>query len=248
MAIKKNSRSFRGKRTNRTSFSKRVLGVLNTQRELKTAVGFFPQESMTNSFKLRRVLPDIPQGNTKYQRNGNSITLKKLVIRGEYHTIQLILNAQDTRLFIRQLILKQKGMNATDLLFLPGAYNVNNVLESSRPYNGTIIDYYCPLNKDAFIARRDRRMTLMSPASVPNLATGVGFMPDDTPSQTHRVFTITLTFGRGKKLFYQTSGSTQPDTWDYVMADAVSDLQTPQQISGSEVELNYNVTAFYFDS
>ena len=91
---RKSGRKAKSKASTMT-FSKRVLSVLDTQRELKVAVlhGELPITGTINGQSILQVMPNVPQaGNTgsanaaaqEFYRDGNSITLKKIKIRDRH--------------------------------------------------------------------------------------------------------------------------------------------------------------------
>merc|ERR1711903_262560 len=100
-----------------------------------------------------------------------------------------------------------------------------------------------PVNKDAFTLRRDRRWTLK---------TGIQ-SSDPTNNQvsgnkTFVYFTHTLTFGKGKKLFYKTAGEDEPENFPYFLADSVNQLGFDTAPFTTTVLRTMTCSAYYFDS
>ena len=127
------------------SFSKRVLAVVNKQRELKVAVhhGELPILGTINGNSVLQVMPDVPQaGNIgavppasqEFYRDGNSITLKKIVMRG-WITQKVPVDGSRTRYVVRHMILRQRSANAQKVLDNNGAeFQFNQLLENAGPF------------------------------------------------------------------------------------------------------------------
>jgi len=239
------------------SLRSKVLRIVNNQRETKVAVRSDPATAVTkgmnNHMDFGLLMPEIPGGTASHQRIGNTITLTKLVIRG-YYAVQFPNVAYDgQRIQIRQFINSQKGTKNAYALSLGASvggatYNNNNLLEPSKPYNGSPADYMTPVNSNAFSCRRDRRWTLK---------TGIQ-STDPTNNQqvgdkTFVYFTHTLTFGKGKKLHYKTdtetpgSNATNPVDFPYFLSDSQNSL-TLDDGSPAQVLREMTCTAYYFDS
>jgi len=231
----------------KVSFDKRVLRVIDKQRELKVSRPFnFETEviSGVNIANCLGIMPPISQGDNEYQRSGNQITLKKIVINSYYTNVFPVDSNRVTRPMVRRWILKQKNSNANNVLTGTTPLLQNNFLENSQPYNGTITDYNTPVNKNAFTVRREKKRVLPCPNSqgVVNQNTG-------SIDKSFWLVTDTLTFGKGKKLNYRTSGETQPSDFDYFLAHQASPMaDTPYIVGETPVYYTQTVTAYYYDS
>jgi len=229
------------------TFNQAVMRIINNTRELKVAT--MNTHSNQNVIKgilgtgLQRIMPEINQGNGEYNRVGNTIRLMKLVVRGYYEVVFPVSSYADQRLQLRQFILKQKGCGARMLLDDPGNFSQNNLLENSQPYTGTPMNFCTPVNKGAFVARRDRRWTLKTgiQSADPTNNQQVG-------NKTFVYFTHTLTFGKnGKKLTYKTAGETDSEQFDYVLADSVNQMGLDDEPSTSVLR-TFQSTAYYTDA
>jgi len=235
----------------KVSFNKRVLAVINKQRELKVAVlhGELPITGTINGPEILQVMPDVPQsGNVgasaasqEFQRDGNSITLKKIKIRG-WITQKVPDDGARTRYVVRHLILRQRSANATQVLDSAGAdFQSNLLLENAQPFIGDINSLQTPINKSAFVARYDKRHYLSSPTL--NVAQG-----DIDADQTNNFKLIqkTLTFGKGMKLNYGTGGSLTSQNFPYFMTLGAATVDGIPADTG--LIFNYTATAYFFDS
>jgi len=108
----------RGANKAKMSFAKRVLSVLNKQRELKVGnpLGINVTDirpDITASTRLTNVQPilaQIVQGTGENNRIGNEITLKKIVIRGYFKMTLPTGSAGASRILIRAAILRQRNV------------------------------------------------------------------------------------------------------------------------------------------
>jgi len=225
----------------------RVLSIVNKQRENKCAIlqssDQLVQQGMTTQALLAKVMPEISQGTGQQNRIGNTITLTKLVIRGFYEVILPVTSYADQRIQLRQLINCQKGCKSARALLEGDAdYNGNNLLEPSAPYTGTPAEYMTPINRDAFSPRRDRRWTLKTgiQSADPTNNQQVG-------SKTFVYYVHTLTFGKGKKLFYKTAGENDAENFPYFLSDSVNQMGLDDAPSTSVLR-TMTCAAHYFDS
>lgn len=245
---KKNSKKIQKRRAgSKVSFDKRVLSVLNEQRELKVsqpASVETPVDSGVSFGSLIPIMPDISMGDNEYQRSGNQITLMKIVINSYYSNSFPVDSNRKTRPMVRRWILKQKNSNAANVLNGTTPFLQNNFLENSRSYTGSIIDYNTPVNKNAFSVRRERKRVLPTPNSQ-------GVVNQNTGGIDKSFWMVqdTLTFGKGKKLNYRTSGSVQPSDFDYFLAHQASPMGEPKYGAGeTPVYYTQTVTCYYYDS
>lgn len=247
MPYKRTKQNKRKSRAPKLNLRSRVLKIVNKQREHKCAI--FESENvavtagMNQQLDLQRLFPSVVQGVDSNQRLGNTITMTKLVIRGFYEVNLPVSNYSDQRIQVRQLINSQKGCKSARMLLNGDAdYLQNNLLEPSKPYTGTPNEYMTPINRDAFSPRRDRRWTLK---------TGIQ-SSDPTNNQVSGTrsfvyFTHTLTFGKGKKLFFKTGGEPQAENFPYFLSDSVNQMgfDTPPITS---VLRTLTCSLHYFDS
>lgn len=245
MPIKKRSqrryRRPRFRRTRKNNFSKRVLSVVNQTRELKTAIHSVPVntdvfEDITQP-RLIKLMPDIQQGVNEYQRVGNSVLLKKLVVRGYYKHQFPDATPTNARALIRHMILKQRNCNSADNI-LSGATSFlqNTLLEQAQPYLGNIESFQTPINKTAFIVRKDMKKV--------NTFGSLNGPLDDS----YWMFQYTITFGKGKKLNYRTSGAFQPADFPYFLAHSAASLGSNVGLTANTVTFNMTTTAYYYDA
>lgn len=236
----------------RLSFDKRVLSVINKQRELKVAkvTGELPITGSINGQTILQVMPDIPQsgnvgaGNAvaqEFYREGNSVTLKKVVIRG-WITQKTPADASSSRYVVRHMILRQRSADAKDVLENAGSrFADGQLLENAKPFNGDIPSLQLPVNKSAFVARYDKRHYLSSP-TINQAQLDV----DADQINSFKMIQKTLTFGKGMKLHYGTGSSPIAQNFPYFMALGAATVDGVPAVSG--LTFNYTATAYFFDS
>lgn len=231
------------------SFSSRVLSVVNKRQDLK--VGQLLSYSITdvreaiNSINrltnVMRILPDITQGTQEFSRIGNRITLKKIVMRG-YYRIQYPIGSQaNSRILIRNLVLKQRSVLNAGLLTagtIPIDYNL--MLEPANPYSGGVPDYNTPVNANAFIQKKQFKRCITAEYDGVS-ANGLG------QADSYVFFNYTMTFGKGKVLNYGTDGSAQPTDFPYFMVHSATNLGSSAALAGSLISFNLTCTPYFTD-
>ncbi len=237
------------KKRPRISFNKRVLSVLNSQRELKVSVPNGSEHTVEQQIShpagsLIGIMPPIAQGDNEYQRSGNQITLKKIVINAYYMLAFPIADNADTRALIRHMIVKQRNSNASNILDGTTPFLENNVLENSSPYTGGITNFNTPINRNGFTVRKQIKRIMSCPNSqgLTNQNTG-------SINKSYFMVTYTMTFGKGKKLNYRTAGSNQPADFDYFLMHSASPMGEDTFFHDSTpVYYTQTATAYYYDS
>lgn len=250
-------KSFRGNRKRvrrvakkaKMSFASRVLSVVNKRQDLK--VGQVLSYAITDVREaisainrltnVMRILPDIGQGTQEYSRIGNRITLKKIVMRG-YYRIQYPIGSQfNSRILIRNLILKQRSVLNSSLLTagtVTADYNL--LLEPANAYSGGVPDYNTPVNANAFIQKKQfkRCITAEYDGVVGN---GLG------TADSYVFYNYTMTFGKGKVLNYGTDGAAQPTDFPYFMCHSATNLGSAAALAGSLISFNMTCTPYFTD-
>jgi len=235
----------------RMSFDKRVLSVFNKQRELKVAKleGSLNVLGDITGISVLKIMPSVPQvGNTgastkaqEFYRDGNSITLKKIVIRG-WITQTPDIQQSRSRYVVRHMILRQRSANATQVLDNNGAdFKSGQLLENSSSFIGDIPSLQTPVNKSAFVTRYDKRHYLSSPTNISETSS-----IDADQVNSFKMIQKTLTFGKGKKLNYGTGGSEDSQDFPYFMTLGASTVDGIP--ADANITFNYVATAYFFDS
>ena len=229
------------------SFDKRVLAVVDKQRELKVSRPYSVQTEVASGINLANclsILPPISQGDNEYQRSGNQITLKKIVINCYYTNVFPVDANVNTRPMVRRWILKQKNSNAANIINGTTPLLSNNFLENSAAYTGSITDYNTPVNKNAFTVRREKKRVLPCPNSQ-----GPTNQNSGSIDKSFWMIQEELTFGKGMKLNYRTSGSVDTTDFDYFLAHQASPMgELPYAVGDTPVYYTQTVTAYYYDS
>lgn len=246
---KRQRKQQRPKGAKRLGFNRRVLSVINSQRELKvsppleisTPVG--GPINLATPGTILNVFPDILNGSTEFTRIGNQILLKKLVFRG-YYMIDFPINTnENARVLLRHMLVRQRNAESADsVINIPTTFFQNGILEPASPYNGAIADYLTPLNKSAFISKKQFKRVMTGP-------TNSGGVLQDTGGidKSYHMFNYTLTFGKGKTLHYNTTGATAPNDFPYFLMNTCAPLGSPALVLPNP-ELHMVVTAYFYDS
>lgn len=237
-----------GSKKPKMSFAKRVLSVIRPQRELKcgtplTGAITDVREGITlvnRTTNVMGLLAAIPQGTAEYQRIGNAITLKKIVIRG-YYRLQLPIGAAaNTRILVRNFIWRQRNIiDAATLTSGAVAMNYNLILEPANAYLGSIADYNTPVNTDSFIVKKQYKKIMT--AEYDGTANALGM------AESYVFFNYTMTFGKGKALHYRTDGATSPEDFPYFMCHSAAPLGSGTALAVGLVGFNYTATPYFFD-
>jgi len=242
----------RGAKKPKMSFAKRVLSVLNVQRELKCGIpvthfitdvreGIVFGNRLTNQLA---VMAPISQGTGEDQRIGNKITLKKIVMRGYYKINFPVANTNNCRVLIRNLIMRQRNINdASQITGANALMNYNTILEPASPYVGAVADYNTPINRDSFVVKKQfkRIMTAETDGSATSATAILG------TSETYVFFNYTMTFGKGKELNYRTGGATFPEDFPYFLAHSASALGSNTVLGSSICGFNLTCTPYFYD-
>lgn len=231
----------------RISFDKRVLAVVDKQRELKVSRPYSVQTEVGSGITLANclaIMPPISQGDNEYQRSGNQITLKKIVINCYYTNVFPVDANINTRPMVRRFIIKQKNSNAANIINGTTPLLTNNFLENSAAYTGSITDYNTPVNKNAFTVRREKKRVLPCPNSQ-----GPTNQNSGSIDKSYWMISEELTFGKGMKLNFRTSGSVDTSDFDYFLAHQASPMgELPYSVGDTPVYYTQTVTAYYYDS
>lgn len=247
----KRLRRNRKKSAPKISFDKRVLAVVNKQRELKVIRQSYEYPVLptitATAGNVMPVLPDIPQsGNVgagaaaqEFYRDGNQINLKKIVIRW-WLSLKPGTDIDLARQIVRHMIVRQRSTSGSELVQSPSQLEENMLLEQAQAFVGTIDNFNTPINKAAFVSRYDRKTYLSTPnINVNNLLAG----GDNTNS--FRFGQKTLTFGKGKTITYASGANTYASNFPYVMLMAGI---TATGLPTDGILFNYTTTAYFHDS
>jgi len=234
-------------------FAKRVLSVLNKQRELKVGqpLSYFITDvrdaisAATRPTNMLQILGAIPQGVDEMQRIGNTITLKKIVIRGYYRLQFPVGNSLNCRVLLRSMIMRQRNIENSELL-TSGAFlaNFNTMLEPANSYLGSVADYNTPINSDAFVVKKQWKKIMTAEYA----GTSVGSTPALGTSETFFFFNYTMTFGKGKELNYRTGGAGFPEDFPYFLCHSASYLGSNTLLDTGAVGFNCTMTPYYYDA
>lgn len=242
-----------GRRSNRPkmTFAKKVLSVLNKQRELKVGAPLninitdVRQDitALTRPTNVVPLLSSIVQGTGEDNRIGNTITLKKIVIRGYYKMNLPTGSANASRILIRNAIMRQR--NILDARTLTAAtsvsLNYDILLESDSAYTGAVGDYNTPWNKENCVVRKEFKRSISTdytPATATN-AEGL--------AESYVFFNYTMTFGKGKTLTYRSDVAAYPEDFPFFMLQSASAMSSAVVLPTGAVSFNMVATPYFYD-
>jgi len=236
------------------SFKQRVLSVVKSQSEMKHA-RLVHASTLSNNINATNGIyslePIINQGDTTYEREGNSIRLHKVEIIGyinwkpdptsaEHSTFNSVYNSNN---IVRMSVLKQRssGSGTNIATNTPtGIFESNNLLENSEPYTGNLQHSLTDYNRDAFIVKKDMRIKMSGAATF----TGSGVNVDSSSDMLKKV-KYTMRFGKaGKLISYRTAGATSSTNFPYFLTQVAHnswDGSIPQFLS-TELQVKWYYT------
>lgn len=234
------------------SFDKRVLSVINKQRELKVVRQSYTypvQTFIDNSVSsVMPVLPDIPQaGNSgsssanaqEFYRDGNQINLKKVVLRW-WISMKPGTDPELARQLVRHMIVRQKSTSGSELVQNPTQFELNFLLEQAQAFTGQIENFNTPINKAAFVSRYDKKSYI----SQPNYDAGNTLSGGDSQN-AFKFGQKTITFGKGKTITYASGANDYATNFPYVQLMAAI---TTSGADTAGLTFNYTSTAYFHDS
>lgn len=190
------------------------------------------------------IMPPISQGTNEYERTGNEIILKKLVVMAYYKQAFPVTVNNASRAMIRHMVVRQRNSESADsVLNTPGVFLNNTILENASPYTGSIPNYNTPLNKEAFISRRQMKRIMSTPVSPSGTLQTSGSV-----DESYWMLKYTLTFGQGKKLHFRNGGATFPANFPYFLMHSAAALGSNTVLPNDAVVYNMTTTAYYTDA
>lgn len=220
---------------------------INKSQETKKAI----YESGTINFNSQinatgdvlRILPQIAIGSNSWQRNGQTIRLMKVVIKGFYEMNFNENASSDCRLGIRHCYLASKKKTnwqdntSTDLLQL--LEGVNGV---AQQFDGTVVKYQTPINREYFTSRGDKKFPMMCNQYFNSTAVS------PSPTKSIKFFSKTLTFGKNGKLIHF-EGSNEAINFPYFHSMGYVHLDgTAPDLIDTRLTMTYTSTAYYKDA
>jgi len=232
------------------SFAKRVLSVLNKQRELKVGNPFAGNitdvrpdiTALTRLTNVCGLLPLIAQGTGENNRIGNEIILKKIVMRGYFKMNLPTGSASASRILIRAAILRQRNVLDSQSL-ITGTINPNytSMLEPGTSYTGSVGDFNTPWNKESFVVRKDFKRAVSTDYISSPAADAQGL------AESYVFFNYTMTFGKGKHLNYRSDAAQSPEDFPFWMALSASTMSSAVVLPAGAITFNYVATPYFYD-
>jgi len=230
---------------------KAVNQIINKRLETKKAcfesgtVSF--NSGIDNAGDCQQVMPAIALGPASYERNGQSITLMKIVIQGS-----IVVSATSTtdvsnfRYLVRHLLLRSKerndwadvlGVDLANLLEAPGT--------SGQYFTGALVRAMTPVNRESFTVKQDKKYWMG--CAVDNGAAASQNIYA-VPTNNVKFFKFVLKFGtKGRTINYQ-GGSTAID-FPYFMTLGYAHLNNGgADAVATDVAMQYSATAYYKDA
>lgn len=208
------TRKTQRKRKSRLSFKTRVLKAL--QGENKIAKLYQVVDISNEMNEPIQLMPNIAQGTSQHaERVGNEISLKRLTVKG-FFTVRTQTTASGTEFLTRQMILRQRNVNAASIIVTPTLFDSNNLLNYDQPYEGTPNNWLQKHNSSRFVCRKDIKRHLSVTANAQGDA-NANPQPDSI-----KFFSHTITFGKqGKTLHYTDDAALISGNFPYIMAAAI---------------------------
>lgn len=231
------------------SFAKRVLSVLNKQRELKVGnplnvnISNVRQDitALTRTTNVVGLLSSIVQGTGEDNRIGNQIHLKKIVIRGYYKMNLPTGSAAASRILIRNAICRQRNiLDARTLTTGTVAMNYDILLENDAAYTGAVSDYNTPWNKENLVVRKEFKRSI-STDFISGSTNAEGL------AESYVFFNYTMTFGKGKLLTYRSDVAATPEDFPFLMLQSASALGSSVVLPVDAVSFNMVATPYFYD-
>ena len=241
-----------GRRSNRPkmTFAKKVLNVLNGQRELKvgtplqTNIADVRQDitALTRTTNVVPILGNIVQGTGESNRIGNQITLKKIVVRGYYKMSIPTGTGLGSRILIRNAVMRQRNiLDAATITSGTVGANYGIMLEPGSAYTGAVADYNTPWNKDAFIIRKEYKRSITTDYTPATAANAEGL------AESYVFFNYTMTFGKGKTLHYRSDVAASTEDFPYFMVHSASAIGSGIVLPAGAVTFNVVATPYFYD-
>lgn len=236
------------------SFVKQVQKIIHKEVETKVAIfnsnvtAFNQQMSFTAD--ALRLLPDIQQTSGQAGRVGNLIKVQSLNIRGVLTFALGQTNAAYTRIGVRMMIVRPKAFkdwNSAAAVFgnVSGIGSYTRLLEGSNSgFTGSLSDFNCPPNTDAFSVIVDKRFYMSQSQAA---STAGGHSVDVT--NTTKFINMKIPYISGRNLHYD-DNSTQPLDYPYFLLLGYTKLDgTAQDLPAvSNLTFQYNTTCRYEDA
>lgn len=234
----------------KTSFSQRVLAVVNKTQETKKAVYETPLIGFDGTIQLTgdvfRIIPPIAKGDDSWERVGQSIRLMKIVVRG-YYTMKVGEAASgNSRINVRHFFLKSKQNNDYRDT---GASDIAKLLEaplaSGQPFNGSTQRYMTPVNREQFTVRGDSKFKMGTNVIYTSTAGNLS----ETNNSSVRYFTKTFSFGKnGKKIIYEDETVNTPINFPYFHSLGYCKTDGGVLPGTDLLQMTYTSTAYYKDA
>lgn len=208
------TRKTQRKRKPRISFKTRVLKALQGENKIAK---LYQVVSISNEMNAPiQLMPNIAQGTSAHaERVGNQISLKRITVKG-FFTVRSQATASGTEFLTRQMVLRQRNINAASIIVTPTLFDQNNLMEYDQPYEGTPNNWLQHHNRSRFVCRKDIKKHLSVNANVQ------GDDPIVPQPDSIKFFSHTITFGKqGKTLHYTDDAALISGNFPYIMAAAI---------------------------
>lgn len=250
--IAKTPAMLRRKRVRRVNsrLKRYVRAAISSSQENKHAYNTFNATnfngSATSAGDLIQTLPSIPQGDTSYARDGNEITVKKMVTQG-YLKWQPNTFSEEGPIYVTLWLVVDKlqrnfgyTVGATPGMTYPNDmfYCIHNTLNQPTNPTGDWREKIAKLRTDRFIIRRK---TIKLSANYASQSTISPFQQyGNGEGQYFRPFTMTVPLRKGgQKWKYATDGSFYPENFNTYMFISFSGPNNPTGYGTlSNIQLN----------
>lgn len=206
--------------------------------------------TISSASECYRLMPDIPQGDDDFQRNGDKVSGRYLYVKGHIQYNASFINTPQVNNYVppstvRLLILSQKNIRANAQI--TSLADINNLLKdnvatgTARAYVGAMTDNLAPINRDLFKVHMDRKIKMKAIyQSSDNTGTG-GWVGLPT-------YYFRCRIKLPKTLYYDTTNGNSPNNFApfLCMGSVLEDGSSPFSIQ-TPYRLTFLSTAYYDD-
>jgi len=233
------------------AFAKKVQKVISKNVETKSALYVSPDtNTLTYPFGSRfnqavngnadaiRILPDFIQGTAENQRVGNEIRMQSLMLRGVMTVTIPQATANNTRLGVRLLILRNKRINDYIAATTDMGTNFGRLLEQPQgPLNGSLAAFNSPVNTDYFSCVYDKKFYFSQ--SLSSTATNSAEVFNTT-----KFVNISVPYSRRKVLFDEGFDVDTPINYPYFAVLSYTKLAGDSADGDGATYVNFQFTSY----
>jgi len=185
----------------------------------------------------------ISQGTAQYQRLGNKIYVKRIQIKVVISWQDTEQNVNNARVGIRLIVARPTTTNFYQSVVSGDLSNLISLNNTSQIFDGTMASYLAPINKEAWVVKKDKRMTFLNPYLYN------GGSPAVQLAFPTGITTKTLTFDviKNKTIVFN-DGLNSPLNFPWVMMIGFAPLNfSAGAILNTPLSMHYQAICYYTD-